>query len=790
MWRIGKDEIERGVIGSLIMWGNEIAPSSIWLDEKDFFNPEMREIFSAISRIEKRGEIADIVSVTSELKSNGSTIPQRVLVEVSNEVYGISSIPTYVKRMREETQRAEVYRLSEELRLRAESGNISSDVIFDYSNRLLNFSTGGTEKYEVGVEAYENLTQYLDERKGKDLFGYSFGKGFEFVDKYTRGIQKGKTYRIGAPSNEGKAMPLYEKILTPNGWTTFWEVKVWDEVVNSYGWVSKVTWYFPQWVKSIYRVKFNDWTYADSCNSHLWEVSNSDWAQKTKVLSLDEIMKYSLRKWDWWRFHVRTVKPVSFWNDFVEKKLDPYVLGLLLADGHIWEKSTLQLSNVEKDVLAKFSALLPEWDELTDYANNSVTHWIKGGKTVAELRRLGLSGKRSYEKFIPEEYKFSSKTDRIELVRGMIDWDGYVPESGKTYEYSTTSERLKDDFVFIIQSLGWICVVRERFTKYDYQWEKKTGRKSYSIIVSISWEVLASSEKHRKKIKEKVKKVSRKIVGIEYLWEMECACIMVDAKDHMYVTSSFILTHNTQLTYSMINSVLAQGAKVVFFTLENDNNFTLTNLCANFQKVNPYNIERGTEALDTDYVSSLKEKFFLIDDTYELSEIFARIQEIKPDVVFLDFIGQVDIKGTDENSKYGEYARRVQKFVKRSRVSWIDLSNLPKSAEDEDSIKATGGFFGDSALKNLADVGIHLYRFQPFNDFKNSLYGTPAYDMVKNLKVVGLYISKNRLGVARVGTNLKINFDKGGEVSEATREEVTNWEMSFPATSTPLKSKY
>ena len=42
--------------------------------------------------------------------------------------------------------------------------------------------------------------------------------------------------------------------------------------------------------------------------------------------------------------------------------------------------------------------------------------------------------------------------------------------------------------------------------------------------------------------------------------------------------------------------------------------------------------------------------------------------------------------------------------------------------EDEQTIKATGGFFGDASLKNLADVGIHLYRFVPFNDFKNSLY--------------------------------------------------------------------
>lgn len=449
MRKFWKEELEMGVLGSMIV-DESCTPSSSFLREEMWFDTDNRAIFNAMRRLEERGEKIDLLTVKNELDASKSGIQNSYLINVANSIYTSTNFASYCKKMREEHKRAEVVRLASELQFRAEGGNISSDVIFDYSNRLLNFSTGGTDKYEVGVEAYESLTQYLDERKGKDLFGYSFGKGFEFIDKYTRGIQKGKTYRIGAPSNEGK----------------------------------------------------------------------------------------------------------------------------------------------------------------------------------------------------------------------------------------------------------------------------------------------------------------------------------------------------TQLTYSMINSVLSQGAKVVFFTLENDNNFTLTNLCANFQKVNSYRIERGEEALDTDYVSSLKEKFFLIDDTYELSEIFARIQEIKPDVVFLDFIGQVDIKGTDENSKYGEYARRVQKFVKRSRVSWIDLSNLPKSAEDEDSIKATGGFFGDSALKNLADVGIHLYRFQPFNDFKNSLYGTEWYDKVKNLKVVGLYISKNRLGVARVGTNLKINFDKWGEVSEAKREEVTNWEMSFPSTSTPLKSKY
>jgi replicative DNA helicase len=176
----------------------------------------------------------------------------------------------------------------------------------------------------------------------------------------------------------------------------------------------------------------------------------------------------------------------------------------------------------------------------------------------------------------------------------------------------------------------------------------------------------------------------------------------------------------TQLSYSFVNSFLAQGAKVAFFTLENDKNFTLTNLAANHQKVSSYSIERGTAPLDSTYLSSIKENFFLIDDTYDLGDIFARCLEIKPDIVILDYIGLVNIKKFSEEEKYTEYAKRVQEFVKRTRVGWIDLSNLPKNSEDEESIRNFGGFYGSSFLKNNADVCLHMFRSSQFAAYKKS----------------------------------------------------------------------
>lgn len=444
---IGKKDVEEGIIGSRLV-DDTISFTNMGIVPTLFFDIENREIATAILNLEGKEIPVDLLTVRQELIDSWKSVANSRLIQIANSSFTSSNASAYAVKLKEEGKRVEILRIADELKFQAETWTPSTDAVFSFANRLLNFNTVDKGKYEVGFEAYENLTNYLDERRGKDLFGWSFGKGFEFLDKYTKGIQKGKTYRIGAPSNEGK----------------------------------------------------------------------------------------------------------------------------------------------------------------------------------------------------------------------------------------------------------------------------------------------------------------------------------------------------TQLTYSMINACLSQGAKVAFFTLENDNNFTLTNICANAQKVNSYKLERGEEVLDTNYVSSLKDKFYLIDDTYELSEIFARILEIKPDVVFLDFIGQVNIKGFEEIKMYGEYARRVQKFVKREKLSWIDLSNLAMGKEDEMTIKATWGFFGDAGLKNLADVGIHLYRFTPFNDFKNSLYGTEGYDKWRNKKVVGLYISKNRLWVARVGTHLTIDFDYGWQVTETSPELITKFEMSFPSTTQSLNS--
>lgn len=65
---------------------------------------------------------------------------------------------------------------------------------------------------------------------------------------------------------------------------------------------------------------------------------------------------------------------------------------------------------------------------------------------------------------------------------------------------------------------------------------------------------------------------------------------------------------------------------------------------------------------------------------------------VKPDVVILDYIGLVNIKGHDEKTLYQKYADEVKQFLQKNQeIAWVDLSNLNKD-DDEEKIRMYKGF--------------------------------------------------------------------------------------------------
>jgi len=173
--------------------------------------------------------------------------------------------------------------------------------------------------------------------------------------------------------------------------------------------------------------------------------------------------------------------------------------------------------------------------------------WSSRLKNIME--DLGLQGKKAYEKYIPEMYKYSSVEDRISLLRGLMDTDGSVKKNGEA-NFATTSRKLAEDVVEIVRSLGGRAKIRcrNRVGKKSFL---KDGRAIVAKRVSYEFSISLPSDMNPFHLSRKAKKFKCKyifhpgITSIESVGKKEVQCIMVENPEHLYLTDDFIVTHNT-----------------------------------------------------------------------------------------------------------------------------------------------------------------------------------------------------------------------------------------------------
>lgn len=145
----------------------------------------------------------------------------------------------------------------------------------------------------------------------------------------------------------------------------------------------------------------------------------------------------------------------------------------------------------------------------------------KVGGMKKELKEMGLYDKEKWELFIPNHYKISSMESRLSLVKGLVS----SSESGSLFQFFSESLTLIRDLKFVVESLG-----------------------GQGIIIQVgSGFTLAMNSPWLKRGRKTLPEISRKIVEITHIGEKEAQCIYIDSDDHLYVTDSFIVTHNTLL---------------------------------------------------------------------------------------------------------------------------------------------------------------------------------------------------------------------------------------------------
>ena len=379
---------------------------------------------------------------------------------------------------------------------------------------------------------------------------------------------------FGGARGGGKLSPVYSEVCTPFGFKKIGELSVGDMVTDpTTGGHCRVIGVFPQGVKDIYRVTTDDGGECLVGLEHLWAYKLPNHPRpRTKDSPERNYAEAELgattpdERWNNLRVgttetlaealangynpRIPLTEPVLFstYGRTGRGDVTGYLAGVLLGDGYIESLTVTSCDDEVRDYLVSVG-FVPGKEMHSD---GKPKDWRAKGDIRVKLRQWvanhGLTGKRAWEKFIPD-YVFTAHIDyRLEFLRGLMDTDGYVDERGHC-SFCSTSRDLAEGVQKLVWSLGGKAKIREKHPTYTYLGEKRDGRLAYDVSI---WMRKTSSlfkiERKRARCTDSWNgghELMREIRSIEKVGEADAVCIQVDTVYGLYVTDSYIVTHNS-----------------------------------------------------------------------------------------------------------------------------------------------------------------------------------------------------------------------------------------------------
>ena len=345
----------------------------------------------------------------------------------------------------------------------------------------------------------------------------------------------------------GKALPLDTPIPTPSGWTTMGDIAVGDQVFGPDGLATNVTFVTPtMYNHDLYKIEFDDKSSMVADAEHQWTVSTRSSRRRHKQGSLSspyftcttkDIVDGSLRigkKKPEYNYRIELSKPVVY-NEVPSLDVEPYVLGYWLGDG---VRGTGRITIGLEDQEESCSRIKSFGYKMRVGGYDSIDCNIYGLST--KLLSLGVRD----EKRVPTQYLRAAVEDRWELLRGLMDSDGSVDESGHS-SYCTVDDGLADDFYELACSLG-LKVTR---TIGDSYLNGVKHRPKHRFYFNTNQRIFNLARK-QKRIDDTAARRSvrnyRAIVSTEASVSVPVRCITVDNERHLYLAGrQFLVTHNT-----------------------------------------------------------------------------------------------------------------------------------------------------------------------------------------------------------------------------------------------------
>ena len=297
----------------------------------------------------------------------------------------------------------------------------------------------------------------------------------DFISKkIVRGMAKGGLRLIvNVPARHGKLLAHSTPMLTTDGWKTHGDLRPGDCVYGLDGKPTKIVavgqedWASmevelaigggSQTTTKIKTHPDHEWAItARSGNATAPKNANGTWTYIRDTLWLAGMTPYGtprgkkrvLRSGKTPRCTYQVPQRSCLQFPYQEQPLHPYFLGVWLGDGR---SSGADFCYADKD-----EVVLRAVEEL-GYSHS----WYSKHKTTG-VNYVGFKDVRKHlidlrvlnNKHIPAAYKYASRDQRLELLAGLVDTDGYVDKTGRVV-FVTVSDLLRDDLMELVRGLGW-----------------------------------------------------------------------------------------------------------------------------------------------------------------------------------------------------------------------------------------------------------------------------------------------------------------------------------------------
>lgn len=387
-----------------------------------------------------------------------------------------------------------------------------------------------------------------------------------------------RAFMLADGTGFGKAQPLDAKIATPTGWKRMGDIAAGDIVLAGDGTKTTVTGIFPQGEKEIFRVVTSDGATTECCDDHLWLTRT--WRDRNKVKSRGSVKPLSVIRQGLMTVHGQanhTIPVTAAHYDERPTEMAPYLMGALLGDG-CFASAGISVSSGDAEIIDHIKRLLPPGITLRkkgkyDYSitGGMPAGWTRGYNPIrTAIKMNGLYGCKSEKKFVPPAYKFNSMENRISVLRGLMDTDGFVSKNGMAVEFYSVSEQLAQDVAALTRSLGGTAKVHlPKIKTFTHLGEKRTGQPCYRVSVKTPFCPFLLKRKVERWRPTPKYAPARYISSVESVGFKPAQCIMVDHPSHLYITDDFIVTHNTIQELIVAQEYHRRTGKRVLFVTEN-----------------------------------------------------------------------------------------------------------------------------------------------------------------------------------------------------------------------------